>query len=277
MFGQEIIIRSMSELRLKDSKGRVWQYHSRSDKHSKIKCWSIPFDLMQQCELLNKHIKDGKVGFGINHKMVNFQLNKEKDLDLVICRPSSNSELARYTFSDLITRYDIKLDPVQQKIFDDLPTLNSVPVGSVLIALEAKACMTAHQKALPRLCAELNDSHLTIHGASANAVAGGLVMINSATEFLSPGRQQLGSPPAWNTHRQPKSVEITMNAVKGLPRRTKPGDSGFDALGIVVVDCRNDLSPISVGNPRPAPSEIFHYDQMIERMSNSYSTRFSHL
>ena len=57
------------------------------------------------------------------------------------------------------------------------------PVGSVLLALEAKACMTAHIKALPRLYDELNSSQLTVHGAADQAIAAGLAIVNIATAF----------------------------------------------------------------------------------------------
>lgn len=40
-----------------------------------------------------------------------------------------------------------------------LPELPRAPVGAVLMALEAKAAMTEHVKALPRLYDELNSSH----------------------------------------------------------------------------------------------------------------------
>jgi uncharacterized RmlC-like cupin family protein len=49
-------------------------------------------------------------------------------------------------------------------------TVLTAEVGAVLIALEAKACMTAHVKALPRLYDELNSSHQCVHGSSSPRV-----------------------------------------------------------------------------------------------------------
>jgi hypothetical protein len=98
--------------------------------------------------------------------------------------------------------------------------------------------MTAHQKALPRLYDELNSSHLTVHGATDAAIAAGFVMINAATSFISPTK---GAAP--NLHLQPRATQITMAKVAELPRRSATGQTGFDAMAMVVVDCKNDGSP----------------------------------
>ena len=111
--------------------------------------------------------------------------------------------------------------------------------------LEAKACMTAHQRALPRLYDELNSSHLTVHAANDLAIAAGFVMINIAERFLSPdlNKKNRRSDPEWSLNAQPKSVEIAIEKVKQLPRRSRSGIPGYDAFSIVVVDCVNDGSP----------------------------------
>ena len=123
--------------------------------------------------------------------------------------------------------------------------------------------MTAHQRALPRLYDELNSSHLTVHGAHNSAIAGGYVMINIAEAFLSPdlNKKNRASAPVWSTHDQPKSVEITIDKVKQLPRRSKTGMPGYDALAIVVVDCKNDGSAVKLRATKPAPQrqDSYHY------------------
>jgi hypothetical protein len=107
-----------------------------------------------------------------------------KNLDLVLCTrsgPSREDTLARIAPS-----YNIQLSPQEKADFDSLPALVRAPVGSVLLALEAKACMTAHQRALPRLYDELNSSHVTVHGSSDQAIAVGFSMVNAAKDYLSP-------------------------------------------------------------------------------------------
>src|SRR5690606_24987057 len=123
------------------------------------------FDLLQHCPLLRLHASDCKVGFGINHEMRDFQTSRRKVLDLVICTPSkAASAKSSRTFSDLAVECGVKLTENEISILRALPNLSVVPVGNVNLALEAKATMTAHIKALPRLHDELDSSHQTIHG-----------------------------------------------------------------------------------------------------------------
>jgi hypothetical protein len=149
--------------------------------------------------------------------------------------------------------------------------------SGVLVALEAKAAMTAHNKAQPRLYDELNSSHLTIHGASAQALAVGLVMVNASPAFVSPGLQRPGSAPVVSQHNQPAAAQGIVDKVKEIPRRTGSQQHGFDGLGIVVIDSANDGTPVRVVNapPAPLPGEIFFYDDMVTRIANEYDTRFA--
>lgn len=278
--GAEILVRTLSKRHVTDSHGNEWNYHSRSDNHSKVACWGIVFDLMRASSLFRKHATAGRIGFGINHEMRDFQHDRKKDLDLVICLPSSGSGTGR-SLVDLGTHYNVDLTDAEREELAALPPLRETPVGNVLIALEAKACMTAHQKALPRLYDELNSSHQTIHGASDTAIAAGLVMVNIAERFLSPGLNQENrdSNPKWNLHRQPKSVNITIDKIKQLPRRSKTGIAGYDALGIVVVECANDGSQVKLLTTPPAPQvqDNYHYATMIDRLRGIYDTRFAQI
>jgi hypothetical protein len=47
MFGPEILVRTLSKATRVDRSGNRWQYHSRSDHHSKVACWGIIFDLLR--------------------------------------------------------------------------------------------------------------------------------------------------------------------------------------------------------------------------------------
>ena len=185
------------------------------------------------------------------------------------------------TLVDLAAHYDVDLAPAEREELAALPTLKETPVGNVLIALEAKACMTSHQKALPRLYDELNSSHQTIHGAHDSAIAAGLVMINIANRFLSPdlNKGNRVAHPQWSTHPQPKSVAITIDKVKQLPRRSMTGIAGYDALGIVVVECINDGSPVVLYTAPPAPQaqDNYHYAAMLDRLRGIYETRFAQI
>lgn len=277
--GDRIFARTISRASVTDSKGHAWNYHSRSDHHSKVACWGIIFDLLRASQTLRRHVAEGRVAFGINHEMRDFRNDRKKDLDLVICQPAGESGPQNRSLRSLAERYGIALSDSEIADLAGLPDLKEAAVGNVLIALEAKACMTEHRKALPRLYDELNSSHLTVHGAHDLAIAAGFVAINAASRFLSPSRNTPFDPGklVWNSHKQPRSVEVTVDKIKQLPRRSKPGVDGYDALAITVVDCANDGSPVSLltGEPAPQARDTYHYASMIDRLQGLYDTRFA--
>jgi hypothetical protein len=281
VLGPEILVRSLNRQRIPDKFGNTWKYHSRSDRHSKIACWGILVDLLGACPLFAAHARDQKIAFGINHEMRDFQVNRKKNLDLVVCTFLTEM-LGETTLLTLAEGWEIELTPEESAVIKTLPVLREGEVGSVQIALEAKACMTAHIKALPRLYDELNSSQLTIHGATDIAIAAGFAMINFSTEFISPDRNKhalTSAKPVVSKHSQPGATVRALAKVGEIRRRTRVGEEGFDALAAVVIDCRNDSSPVRLVStpPAPAPGEILHYESMIRRVAQTYEARFASL
>lgn len=137
--------------------------------------------------------------------------------------------------------------------------------------------MTAHSKARPRLYDELNSSHLTVHGASNQALAVGLVMVNESDTFISPERQVDNDRDVISQHMQPADAERIIRKVEEIPRQASPAHHGFDGLGIVVVRAANDGTPVQLvaRPPAPQPGEVFYYDDMLSRVANEYDTRFA--
>lgn len=282
MYGPAILVRTLSKATREDRYGNRWQYHSRSDHHSKVACWGIVFDLLRTSSLLRRHVERGTVFFGINHEMRDFVNDRKKNLDLILCTASSAAKKpSTFTLASMADGYEIDLTTEEQAKLAELPILRRAPVGSVLMALEAKACMTAHQRALPRLYDELNSSHLTVHGASDQAIAAGFAMVNAADRYLSPdlNKKNRKTDPEWSKHNQPRDAELAIDKVRQLPRRTKPGDTGYDALAIVVIDCANDGLPVNLvsTSPAPQPGDNCHYASMIDRLANIYATRLKDL
>jgi hypothetical protein len=280
--GPDILVPSLSIPSIDDKFGNRWQYHSRSDKHSKIACWGVTYDLLKASATLRQHVTEGKVVFGINHQMRDFATGRQKDLDLVISRPAAPVTPGGRRFTDLIEKWDVVLSKDQAAGLTSMPDPIEGAVGAVLVALEAKACMTAHVKSLPRLYDELNSSHLTVHGASESALAIGLVMVNLSQEFLSPGLNTFDMArqvAEVSTNPQPRSTERVLQKIGEMPRRTRTGQNGFDGLGVVVVEARNDGSPVLLEKspPAPQPGTLFHYDSMITRMANEYDVAFRHI
>ncbi|MGQ0466336.1 MAG: hypothetical protein ACT4QG_13560 [Sporichthyaceae bacterium] len=221
----------------------------------------------------------------MRHALKDFGQNKTKKLDLVLCTPGSEVETknrAPFSFVDLATHWGVVLTADQRDRLQALPSLVESPVGAVLVALEAKACMTKHSGSAPRLYDELNSSHQIVHGASNNALSIGLVTINAAEEFISFDSNKFRDP-AMRTkvskHKMPGALQKSIDTIEGLPRRTSSNRSGYDGLGIVVVKFRNDLGPVEIvtAKPAPQPGDIFHYDSMVNRMANEYNATFSRL
>ncbi|MPZ84011.1 MAG: hypothetical protein GEV28_27905 [Actinophytocola sp.] len=289
MKGPEIIARTMSVPGVDDKFGRRWQYHSRSDLHSKVACWAILFDMLQSSSLLQQHVLAGKVTFGINRKLHDWESEKTKNLDLVVARtpgPGSPNSGKAFDLADLADRYGVILTDDEAKTLAKLPVAPPGTAGAtVLVALEAKACMTAHIKALPRLHDELTSSHATVHGDNPNALAIGFVMINYADTFISPDRNRReiteDHPAQVSQHRQPHDTDRTLDMISKISRRSGPGTGGrgFDAIGIMLVSMTNDGAPVTVVTPPPAPgpTDAYHYDQMINRAAHLYDSNFGHI
>lgn len=239
------------------------------------------FDLLMHCDPLREDVQKGAVGFGINLEMRDFSQNKKKNLDLVICTPGGE-RAGRRKALDLVAlsrKYKIQLTDSEVTTLNQLPSFNEVPIGNVLIALEAKAAMTAHQRACPRLFDELNSSHNIVHGHSATAIAAGLAMVNIAERFVSPdlNRFDLSKHSVEvSSHTQPRDARLVIETVRGLPRRADTTSSGFDALGVVVIDCKNDGSVVSSVQTTPAPQQgdVLHYEDSVRRVCHLYRSRF---
>jgi hypothetical protein len=244
------------------------------------------FDLLQRSQLLRSHALQGKIAFGVNHTFSDFKTRRKKNLDLVIHVPGSEvkPDQLSHTFVNRAQSLGVMLDESQARALSSLPPLAEAPVGTVLMALEAKACMTKHVGSGPRIYDELNSSHLTIHGNADQAIAVGFVMVNGATSFISPSsnRRPLGAnqpPPTITKCNQPKATDFIVAKIGELPTRTRPGSEGYDAIGITVIDCLNDGSPITLMVQPPAlpANDLLSYDSMIRRVVNQYDFMNAHL
>lgn len=265
--------------------GNRWQYHSRSDHHSKVACWALLFDLLRNCALLRDHSARGLVGYGLNHEMGDFRTGRKKNLDMVVCRPRGGRAIAgppAPTFADQALEIGVALTARDREELDALPRLEEMPVGAVQIALEAKACMTAFGKARPRLYDELNSSHLAIHGNSPHTIAAGLAMVNAAETFISPGMNDFdlsSTPPHISNHKQPKDAASVVEKLRELPRRSRDGEEGYDAFAILVVECRNDGTPVTIVTDPPAPQagDVDHYEMAVHRLVQLYEQKYRHI
>jgi hypothetical protein len=139
--------------------------------------------------------------------------------------------------------------------------------------------MTAFGKARPRLYDELNSSHLAIHGNSPHTIAAGLAMVNAASTFISPGLNDFDlttQTPRISLHNQPKEAASVIEKLRELPRRSRDGEEGYDAFAILVVDCRNDGSPVRQVTSAPAPQsgDVDHYEMAVHRLAQLYEQKY---
>ncbi len=257
----------------------TWQYHSRSDHHSKVACWALLFDLLRHCALMREHAAGGKIGYGLNHEMSDFRTGRKKKLDLVVCRPRTVGGAPVPSFADQAQEIGVVLDTGARAELATLPRLDETPVGAVHIALEAKACMTAYTKALPRFYDELNSSHLAIHGNSPHTIAAALAIINAADSFVSPGlndRDLSVGPITVTKHRQPRDAASVVSKARELPRRSRDGGEGYDVLAIVMIGCRNDGTPVTIveSPPAPQPGDVDHYAMAVHRLAQLYEQKY---
>lgn len=281
MHGPRILARFLEVPAKPDENGNGWQYNSQSDRHSKVGCWGVAFDLLSTSSHLHEHARSGKVILGVNHSMTDFATGRKKKLDLVIARPASPIGVPRQTFKGLVKKKneEIPLTDEELTALNGLPDIPVAAVGAVLIALEAKACMTRHVSSLPRLYDELNSSHQCMHGASKSALAIGYVQINNTESFVSSVKNRFplaNNPVKWSTHRQPADTLRVIEKVNEIPRRSQSSEAGFDGIGISLLDFKNDGGPVSIVAAPPAPQQgdSFHYDSMIVRMANEYDATF---
>jgi hypothetical protein len=103
-------------------------------------------------------------------------------------------------------------------------------------------------------------------------------MVNASPSFVSTSRNRhdlTTTLPVISNDPQPLSAERVIAKVKQISRRAGSGQgTGFDALGIVVIEMKNDGSPVTVvsGPPTPPPGDSFAYDAMIGRIAGVVSS-----
>lgn len=271
MLGPSILVQTMS---VPTKKGRAevpWQYHSRSDSHSKIGCWTVLFDLLEECDVFRRHASEGKIGFAVNHSVVG---KIPKKLDLVICRiPTRRQPGVRRTFVDVGKELGIVLDADAEEragLLPILPEESRNDIAEVLIALEAKACMTEHSKSLPRLFAEILATGYLAKQAVPGCLTVAYSVVNSSTSFVSP------STKVPNLHDQPRDAKLTIDMLGTAIPTSREFKYGFDAIGTTVIDCRNDGSPVRLVEGYPAPKSHDHhnYQRMIQALCSRYRERF---
>ena len=103
--------------------------------------------------------------------------------------------------------------------------------------------------------------------------------MNFATEYISPDSNKVDlktHAPTISKHRQPRDTERTIKTILKLPRRQDSTQPGFDGISALVIDCKNDGSPVQLVTNPPAPckDDTLHYDSLVHRVGHLYRSRF---
>jgi len=226
-------------------------YHPRSDKHSNALGEAITADLLATCQLIAKRAAKGEIAYWLN-----FDLHygtAEWNVDLVLGTPPPGAGI-----------------PLGQ------PILRAKP-SSVQIALEFKAVMTEHRKAIKNRKRDMEAHHEHVHNYDQQAIAGGVVVINASPTFRSPLRGG-----AITTHvKVGDKVQHCMNEVRAVSVRGGPTGYGLDAKTAIILSMDNVETPSHTyvatyvsKAPAPQVGDPLHYDSFIQRLCSEYRQRF---
>ena len=225
-------------------------YHPRSDKHSNALAIAIVDDLLDACPALA-----GKAGAGEIVYDLNFDLRVRTatwNVDLVFGRPAKPSPPAHGS----ITRQ---------------------PPSTVEIAIEFKAVMTEHRKAVKNRKRDLEAHHEHVHNYSATTIAGGVFVINASRVFRSPLRSSGDTIHAQDTRGMISLVQHCLNELRNVSERSDAGGYGLDAKAAIIVEMDNvNLSATTYVDrvPAPQPGDPLNYHSFLQRLCDLYNRLF---
>jgi hypothetical protein len=144
-----------------------------------------------------------------------------------------------------------------------------VDMSEVAIAVEAKACMTDHVGALPRLHAEILATGYLAKRATPECTVVSYTLVNASDTFVSSAKTA-------KRVRQPESADAVLSMLaNAVPLCRDQRLLGYDVVGALSILCRNDGSPVShspvEGSPRR--DSPIHYERMIRAICSAYRTR----
>jgi hypothetical protein len=222
-------------------------YHPRSDKHSNSLAQAIVDDLVRHCPAIRNRAKRGELVYSLNCTLR--AGTADWNVDLVLGPPPLESRVPK------------KSGPIAR----------AVP-STVQIAIEIKAVMTEHRKAVKNRKRDLEAHHEHVHNYDNNAIAGGLLVVNAAETFQSPLRPEV------TVHRDSAAlVSHCIAELRAVSMRGGPKGYGLDAKCAVVVSVDNvnrSSAKFVTAAPAPAIGDPMHYDALIRTVCDQYTRRF---
>lgn len=222
-------------------------YHPRSDKHSNVLAQGIVDDLVKHCPTIRERAAAGELVYDLN-----FTLRAgtaDWNVDLVLGAPQLGTQPP----------------PTGTRIHRQAPS-------NVQIAIELKAVMTEHRKAVKNRKRDLEAHHEHVHNYNNNAIAGGLLIVNAAPTFKSPLRPEL------TVHKNPaKLVAHCVSEFRSVAVRGGQTGYGLEAKCALVVSVDNvNLAGACYDTTAPAVpiGDPLHYDSFIRTICELYTRRF---
>ena len=227
---------------------RTFGYHPRSDKHSNALGEAIVSDLVAHCDMIRDKAEAGKIVYDLNFTLR--ASTSDWNVDLVL-GPPQLGYVSRVEEGGPATR---------------------CPPSTVQIAVEIKAVMTEHRKAVKNRKRDLEAHHEHVHNYAALAIAGGVLLINASPRFKSPLRPEV------STHLEPsRLVEHCVSELRGVAARGGPRGYGLEARCAVVVNVDNineKEARFETRPPAPQVGDPLHYDSFIRTICDLYTHRF---
>lgn len=223
-------------------------YHPRSAKHSNALAEAVVRDLVTHCPAIRKKARAGQLVYSLNFSLRTG--TAEWNVDLVLGQPAMG-------FSER---------PKEGEIARVVPS-------TVQIAVEFKAVMTEHHKAVKNRKRDFEAHHDHVHRYDDKAIAGGLLVVNSSPTFKSPLRAEA------TIHRDPeKLVRHCLEQMRAVAVRSHPPGIGLDAKGVIVVSldpADSERATFLTRPPAPPVGDPMHYDAFIQTLCNRYTERFA--
>lgn len=224
-------------------------YHPRSNKHSNALAEAIVRDLLEACQPLATDARAGKVVYDLN---MDLRVGTATwNVDLVLGTPPSPVD----TGGAFIVR--------------------ATP-ATVKMAIEINSVMTEHRKAVKNRKRDFEAHHDYVHKYGSHTIAGGVIVVNAATEFSSPLRTTRtlhGDRTAVD-----KLVQHCLNEMRNVSQSGSRDPHGMDARAALVIDFSDmALQHTRYVSRQPAPQlgDPLHYDSFIQRLCAEYTARFA--
>jgi hypothetical protein len=229
-----------------------FRYHPRSNAPSLTLARLVLQDLYEAIPGLRARAQRGEAAYGVNMQFTFEGNDKAKQLDLAVGVPMDAPLLVGV---------------------NEIPEVKAL--SRLFAGMEAKAAMTEHVGAKPRLWDELSSSHQIVHAGDQQAIAAGITVINVAKVYASPTNQRDPTDIHWQKHNQPHAAEDLRKHLLKLPVRNEIGQIGFDAYCTIMIDCDN-IGPCTVWTepPAPQPGEPDEYREFVKRIAQLFARRF---